>query len=574
MRKLRLLLWLCTGTCAGLFAGVAHGQPNSSTEAVVEVVAIGDVHGAFDAIRSLLAAVGLIDERDRWVGGSTHLVSVGDLIDRGDATQSVLDLFMALQGQARAAGGGVHVLLGNHEIMNLLGEWRDVSPGDLRSFAHAPDADGEPARRAAFAASGRYGRWLLDRPLILKLGDTLFAHGGFSGTLAGQQIDSVNADARALLAQVIAQGAALQEAGRLPAKASLLALAEPASAEASGEAPEIKALRQSLASPYLSELGPAWYRGNSRCPAVLESPAVNAVLKAHSAQRIVVGHTPTWNHQIARRLGGRVYAIDTGMLKSVYGGEPAALRIRGDQVEVLDASGAKVPMPMNASELALSPAAIDERAAQLDVLVASAQPAVASAPKESGMPVALAAANGDPAGSGVFVALSRRDTDRELAAWRLDRWLGLDLVPPTYATTLGRKTGVVRLLDSPLLLEAARSARGLAFDDWCAAGSSYQLVAAFDAVIGQLSRSAQTLAYDRRLTRVRLLNQRSAFGNATRLPVVATPQVLPPLLRDRLKQLSPEVLETLVGDRLPRRAKRALLLRRDAVLGWPPGQGS
>ena len=39
-----------------------------------------------------------------------------------------MDLLMAIEQQASQGGGRAIVLLGNHELMNLLGEQRDVTP--------------------------------------------------------------------------------------------------------------------------------------------------------------------------------------------------------------------------------------------------------------------------------------------------------------------------------------------------------------------------------------------------------------------------------------------------------------
>jgi hypothetical protein len=84
-------------------------------------VAIGDVHGALDEFVVVLRGVELVDEELNWIGGRTHLVSLGDLVDRGDYGRQVMDLVMRLQAEAEAAGGAVHIVLGNHEVMNLVG---------------------------------------------------------------------------------------------------------------------------------------------------------------------------------------------------------------------------------------------------------------------------------------------------------------------------------------------------------------------------------------------------------------------------------------------------------------------
>ena len=60
------------------------------------VYAIGDVHGAHAELRQVLIEAGIIDNGDRWTGGTAHLVSVGDLLDRGDDSRAVMDLLLEL----------------------------------------------------------------------------------------------------------------------------------------------------------------------------------------------------------------------------------------------------------------------------------------------------------------------------------------------------------------------------------------------------------------------------------------------------------------------------------------------
>jgi len=85
------------------------------------VVAVADIHGAFDNFKKILKGTKLINDKLDWIGGDTHLVQLGDILDRGDEAKDAFDLLMKLEKQAEEAGGMVHVLIGNHEEANITG---------------------------------------------------------------------------------------------------------------------------------------------------------------------------------------------------------------------------------------------------------------------------------------------------------------------------------------------------------------------------------------------------------------------------------------------------------------------
>ncbi|MGH9465018.1 MAG: metallophosphoesterase, partial [Thermoanaerobaculia bacterium] len=118
----------------GLLAGAAALAGPGTT---ARIVAVGDVHGASDGLLAILRAANLVDTTGRWTGGDSVLVQTGDILDRGDEVAPVVDLLQRLQNEAPAEGGRVVVLLGNHEEMNLLFDFRDVSAGTFAAFADA-----------------------------------------------------------------------------------------------------------------------------------------------------------------------------------------------------------------------------------------------------------------------------------------------------------------------------------------------------------------------------------------------------------------------------------------------------
>ncbi len=88
---------------------------------VERIVAVGDLHGDYDAFIYILKVNKIIDEENHWIAGKTHLVQIGDIFDRGTQAKRILDFLMILEKEAEVAGGKVHALIGNHEFMNIAG---------------------------------------------------------------------------------------------------------------------------------------------------------------------------------------------------------------------------------------------------------------------------------------------------------------------------------------------------------------------------------------------------------------------------------------------------------------------
>lgn len=137
---------------------------------------IGDIHGELDTLVAVLRNAGVIDTRDRWAAGRRRLAVVGDMTDRGRDATRVLWFLYGLERQAREAGGQVHVLLGNHEIMVMLGDLRYVAPKESR----LAELHGVTYDRMFDPRGTLLGRWLAAKPALVRIGDVLLAHGGVS----------------------------------------------------------------------------------------------------------------------------------------------------------------------------------------------------------------------------------------------------------------------------------------------------------------------------------------------------------------------------------------------------------
>ncbi|PTL82252.1 metallophosphoesterase [Vitiosangium sp. GDMCC 1.1324] len=270
---------------------------------VERVVAVGDVHGDVQALKDVLRLAGLIDEKDRWKGGKAHLVQTGDIPDRGERTREAFELLMQLEKEALAAGGRVHALLGNHEVMNMLGDLRYVTPGELASFADQgtePDASGTPrgqnGHRTAYGLQGRYGRWLRTHLAVVRINDTLFVHGGVAPEVPAKTLAELNRWVRQDLFP-----------GNPPGGGT-------------------------------NSQGPLWFRGYALGEEEGTGPALDSVLQRFGAKRMVMGHTTDRDGKIRTRFGGKAVFIDTG-LSTGYGRHIAAVEIRGGKLTALYPDG-------------------------------------------------------------------------------------------------------------------------------------------------------------------------------------------------------------------------------------------
>ncbi len=264
--------------------------PPDTFSGVERVVAIGDVHGDVDALKEALRLAGLIDDKEHWSGGKAHLVQTGDIPDRGEQTRAAFELLMRLEGEALAAGGRVHALLGNHEVMNMLGDLRYVTPGELASF------EGTNGHREAYGPQGRYGRWLRSHPAVVRINDTLFMHGGLAPSVPGKTLAEVNRWVRQDLFPGQPKGGAVDP------------------------------------------LGPLWFRGYAQGADMEAEQALDTVLKRFGAKRMVMGHTTSREGRIRQRFGGKALFIDVGLSRG-YGRHIAALELRGGQLTALYPDG-------------------------------------------------------------------------------------------------------------------------------------------------------------------------------------------------------------------------------------------
>jgi len=628
---------LAAGIACSLLA-LAPGALRAAAEKVTwngveRVVAFADVHGAYTELTELLRSNGVIDAELRWSGGRAHLVSLGDLLDRGDDSRKVMDLLMRLQDEAVAAGGRVHVVLGNHEAMNVLGDLRYIDAGEYAAYAADEDAAERAQRKAEFLSrqqgataedferlfppgyfahrrllgpDGRYGKWLLGLPAAIRIDDTVYMHGGPAKVLHGRSLERLNADYHAALQEYLAAEAALRRAGllqfedryaRRPEAAAARLAALPPGEATTALVPLVDRFKAADENLLLGPDGPNWYRGAAFCNECAEADVLRPWLAEVGARRVVIGHTVARHATVVSRFDGAVVKLDAGMNRAVYRGRPAAL--------ISDASGSRVVYAMPAVPAAAVPAeplylssqTIGEDAVEDILARGTIEVTETCAPGVFEVRVA----HEGRSVAAVFEAAPPAVVKHELAAYRLDRLLGLGLVPATVARNHAGQDGILQgrpanwaseqdrqnarngtntglacqTMSSVPQAEPARrplppdgKAPRLPSGGWCDIGAQYQLSYAFDALIDNRARTLDRFLYDADAATLFLSGHGSAFGTSAQPPKPLEGPVAKTgaELQARLARLDATKLDAALGELLGARERKALLQRRDRIL--------
>ncbi|KAL8442726.1 hypothetical protein Emed_007181 [Eimeria media] len=266
----------------GTDAAAAVDTPELEIEWPGRVVAVGDLHGDAENALLLLDALDVVDKKTKkWKGGDTLLVQTGDIVDRGPDGKVLYDLFEGWKVQAQKAGGKVVTLLGNHDAMNVCGDFRYVHPRETAQFG------GLASRRLAFSERGHYGALLLSLASAVRINGIVFSHAGVTPAFADLGLRGVHE----LLSAELRGGCSLHYKKHRGYS--------PDSLFASGED------------------GPLWTRLYTLSPAHKGCPALSKALHSLQADVMVVGHTVQESLSVETHCGGRLVAIDTGVSRYV-----------------------------------------------------------------------------------------------------------------------------------------------------------------------------------------------------------------------------------------------------------------
>lgn len=261
------------------------------------LLAVSDIEGNFDAFSGLLQANGVVDRDYHWAFGNGHLVLVGDLVDRGDNVIPCLWLIYQLEQEAAQQGGRVHVILGNHERLNLMGMARYVN---RKYIALGQRLSGEIERDKAFSylmsPDAHLAEWLRSKNILEKIGNMLFVHGGISAEVLDLNagISQINQIAQRHIDRCDCPEAPLDDFSRKILEAD----------------------------------GPLWYRGLVDYPSWAKedrSTLVDRIRRQFGVERIAVGHTIV--DAVSTDFDGHLVRLDISQPKTKGTGQAQALFI-------------------------------------------------------------------------------------------------------------------------------------------------------------------------------------------------------------------------------------------------------
>ena len=266
------------------------------------VIVLGDLHGDVGMLCACLYMADIINTNFEWIAKphNTYVVQMGDQLDSltrapdsDDDWERLPDTMLVefmerLDGLAKPHGGRVVSLIGNHDLMNIVGDMSYVSQASMARTGPSPSM-----RHRRFAPGMPLNTILASRPIVLKIGRVLFVHGGL---LPMHLVLPPDIMPTATFLQTINQDwtRIVQEA---PWSMDNMASFPP------------------FLNFLLNPMSPLWNRAYVENPADVMGPALDEVLSLTDCTRMVVGHTTVPN--ITALFEGKLLLVDVGLSRAM-----------------------------------------------------------------------------------------------------------------------------------------------------------------------------------------------------------------------------------------------------------------
>ena len=562
---------------------------------VEKIVTVGDLHGDYENFVKILLGTGLVDEKLQWAGRDTHFVQTGDIMDRGPGAKMIFDVLRRLEKEAERAGGKVHVLIGNHEELNITGiafdypdyitveQFVSFLPRDYRrqkeqeflkrirgTFTHWNEETVDAGTRDKLHEFWRelmrtdnaqrvyvesfndtYGKWLLEKNAVIRINDTVFVHGGISEKYSTWKLESINSLLRNELSFF---------KGR---RKVFVRYAKPFEAKIVYDAN-----------------GPLWFRDL----AVKDEKSLNGeferILKNLGAGHMVIAHTfyrgngitPVVAPRFMSRFGGRLWIIDTG-ISSYYGGVNSALIIEKKDFMLwgdteADEAVLGITVPGTAAGGGDSADDIEDylRKAGVGTIVRGAQ-------RGRTEPWTIILDDSKAVRRALFKYIDRRRPSPlpdsyvyEIAAFELSKLLGLDIVPPVVERRIEGTKGSLQTFVENAVPEAARRRNGPEPPAPLKFGEALETIKIFAMLVNDACENFEDTLVKTGTWQVFRVDFSEAFGPSLELRPDCTPAFCPDELDTKLRDLDDRVIGQKLAPYLNKDEIEALIRRKGRLV--------
>jgi hypothetical protein len=156
----------------------------------------------------------------------------------------------------------------------------------------------------------------------------------------------------------------------------------------------------------------------------------------------------------------------------------------------------------------------------------------------------------------------------EVAAYRLDRFLDMQMVPVTVLRTIDGKEGAVQYWMPDTINERDRRKQELDLTSNCDNRTQFRLRFIFDILVFNEDRNLTNMLYSRDDYMLRLIDHTRAFRSRVKRPGMyrRVKIELSELFENRLRLITSDNLSDLLGDVLHTRQIAAIVARRDLIL--------
>ena len=270
------------------------------------IVVIGDIHGHYDGLLSILLHSNVINEQLQWISDDTIVVQMGDIFGRGTEGKLCANLLMNLQKQASKHNGKVIVLLGNHEAMITHNCFKYIPFSEMYNFTSTLNFSENPREKfaQALAKNTELGNWLRNLPIAVVIDNFLFSHAGIEPYWAEFGIEKLNELTRKCMFDE-------RNYSDFP-----------------------------ISMPIISPVGPLWNRRLINPQQGQHSQyeqMINETLEMLNVEQMIIGHTPSvlipesQAGEIVRKYDDRLICVDVG-INPVFGGYNAWLEISAGEI--------------------------------------------------------------------------------------------------------------------------------------------------------------------------------------------------------------------------------------------------